>query len=132
MPVIDADTHVDENEDTWEYMREEELAFKPTTAYPAKPDPSRPPSRYWTIDGRRQVRFIRDDKRTRTTVETRELLDVQARLRAMDERGIDVQVIYPTLFIMEPSERPEVTCALRRSYNRWLADRCAQSAGRLR
>jgi len=132
MLVIDADTHVDETEDTWEYMREEEIEFKPTTAYPAKLDPSRRPSRYWLIDGQRQIRFIRDDNRTRTTVETRELLDVQARLRAMDERGTQVQVIYPTLFIMESTKRPEVSLALRRSYNRWLADRCAQSGGRLR
>ena len=32
------------------------------------------------VDGRRQPRFIRDDKRTQTTVETRELLDVEARV----------------------------------------------------
>ena len=132
MLVIDADTHVDETESTWEYMREEEFQFKPTTGYPAKSDPSRPSSRYWLIDGQRQIRFIRSDEKTRTTVETRELLDVPARLRAMDERGIHLQVIYPTLFIMEATTRPEVSVALRRSYNRWLADRCAQSKGRLR
>ena len=132
MLVIDADTHVDETESTWEYMREDEFQFKPTTGYPAKSDPSRPSSRYWLIDGQRQIRFIRDDEKTRTTVETRELLDVSARLRAMDERGIHLQVIYPTLFIMEATTRPEVSVALRRSYNRWLADRCAQSKGRLR
>ena len=32
----------------------------------------------------------------------------------------------------QATERPEVSTALRRSYNRWLADRCAQSHGRLR
>jgi predicted TIM-barrel fold metal-dependent hydrolase len=132
MLVIDADTHVDETEDTWEFMQGNDLQFKPTPAYPAKIDPSRPPSRYWMIDGQRQIRFIRSDEKTRTTVQTRELLDVAARLRAMDERGIQVQVIYPTLFIMEATTRPEVSLALRRSYNRWLADRCAESKGRLR
>ena len=132
MLVIDADTHIDETENTWEYMREEELQFKPTTGYPARSDPARPSSRYWLIDGQRQIRFIRDDEKTRTTVETRELLDVPARLRAMDEMGIHLQVIYPTLFITEATTRPEVSVALRRSYNRWLADRCAQSKGRLR
>jgi uncharacterized protein len=132
MLVIDADTHIDETENTWEYLREEELQFKPTTGYPAKSDPGRPTSRYWLIDGQRQIRFIRDDEKTRTTVETRELLDVPARLRAMDEMGIYLQVIYPTLFITEATTRPEVSVALRRSYNRWLADRCAQSKGRLR
>ncbi len=132
MQIIDADTHIDETDNTWEYMREEDLEFKPTTALPAKLDPSRPPIRYWMIDGQRHLRFTRDDKRTRTTVETRELLDVQARLRAMDEMGTHVQVIYPTLFIVEVTQRPEVSLALRRSYNRWLANRCAESGGRLR
>ncbi|HVO94469.1 MAG TPA: amidohydrolase family protein, partial [Terriglobales bacterium] len=37
-----------------------------------------------------------------------------------------------TLFLMEATERPEVSTALRRSYNRWLANRCAESRGRLR
>ncbi|MCZ6490080.1 MAG: amidohydrolase family protein, partial [Acidobacteria bacterium] len=132
MQIIDADTHIDETDDTWEYMRAEEHEFKPTTAYPAKLDPSRPPIRYWMIDGQRHLRFTRDDKRTCTTVETRELLDVRARLRAMDEMGTQVQVIYPTLFIAEVTQRSEVSLALRRSYNRWLANRCAESGGRLR
>jgi len=132
MIVIDADTHVDETEDTWEYLRETELQFKPTTAFPKNLDPKLPPMRYWIIDDKRQIRFIRNDQETGTTVETRELLDVAARIRDMDRLETAVQVIYPTLFLMEATERPEVSTALRRSYNRWLADRCAQSGGQLR
>jgi hypothetical protein len=132
MGIIDADTHIDETEDTWEYMRGDDLQFKPTTAYPANPDPAKVPTRYWIIDGRRQLRFIRGDEETGTVVESRELLDVRVRLKHMDEIGTDIQVMYPTLFLMEATERPEVSAALRRSYNRWLADRCAQSNGRLR
>ena len=41
MQVIDCDAHIDETEDTWEFLREEELAFKPTTGYPANPDPNK-------------------------------------------------------------------------------------------
>lgn len=130
--VIDADTHVDETEDTWRYLRETELQFKPATVFPKNLDPKLPPARYWLIDGKRQIRFIRNDQETGTTVETRELLDVAARIRDMDRLGTAIQVIYPTLFLMEATERPEVSTALRRSYNRWLADRCAESGGRLR
>jgi predicted TIM-barrel fold metal-dependent hydrolase len=130
--IIDADTHIDETEQTWEYMTDADLPFKPTTTYPSNPDPALPPARYWLIDDKRQVRFIRSDKDSGTTVETRELLDVEARLRHMDELGTDIQVIYPTLFLMAATERPEVDTALRRSYNRWLAERCGQSGGRLR
>src|SRR6266568_3558698 len=132
MPVIDADTHVDETEDTWEHILPGDEPFKPVTAYPSRPDPNRRPTRYWVIDGKRQMRFIRDDARTQTTTEMRELLDVSARLRAMDERGVDMQVIYPTMFLVEGTDKAEVDLATRRSYNRWLADRCDQSGGRLR
>ncbi len=132
MPIIDADTHVDETEATWDYLGKNEQAFKPVTQHPSRLDPGKTPSRYWLIDGHRQMRFVRDDRTTRTTVETRELLDVPARLRDMDAMGTEVQVIYPTLFLMEATGRPEVSSALRRSYNRWLADRCAESHGRLR
>jgi predicted TIM-barrel fold metal-dependent hydrolase len=132
MRIIDADTHVDETEDTWEYMQAADQQFKPTTAYPKNADPNLPPTRYWMIDGRRQLRFIRDDKESGTVVESRELLDVKVRLRHMDELGTDTQIIFPTLLLMEATERPEVSTALRRSYNRWLAARCVQSNGRLR
>ena len=84
MRIIDADTHVDETEDTWEYLQPDEQAYKPTTGYPPNPDPSRPPARYWLVDGRRHLRFIRDDAVTRTTVEKRELMDVPGRLADME------------------------------------------------
>jgi predicted TIM-barrel fold metal-dependent hydrolase len=84
------------------------------------------------IDGRRQLRFIRSDEETGTVVESRELLDVQTRLKHMDALGTEIQVIYPTMFLMEATEKTEVSVALRRSYNRWLADRCGKSGGRLR
>jgi predicted TIM-barrel fold metal-dependent hydrolase len=130
--IIDADTHIDETDATWEYIQENDLPYKPSTAYPSNPDPKLPPARYWVIDGKRQVRFIRSDKDSGTTVATRELLDVKARLKHMDELGTDVQVIYPTLFLMEATEKPEINTAMRRSYNRWLGERCGESGGRLR
>jgi hypothetical protein len=98
-------------------------------AYPTNPNRTCC-RRYWVIDGKRQLRFIRGDEETGTVVESRELLDVRVRLKHMDEIGTDIQVMYPTLFLMEATERPEVSTALRRSYNRWLADRCGRSGGR--
>jgi predicted TIM-barrel fold metal-dependent hydrolase len=130
--IIDADTHIDETEATWEHMEGSDLQFKPTTTYPPNPDPKLPPARYWMIDGRRQIRFVRSDLDSGTIVETRELLDVEKRLKHMDELGTDTQVIYPTLFLMEATEKPEINKAMRRSYNRWLGERCGQAGGRLR
>ncbi len=131
MPVIDADTHLDETEATWDHLRADEEQFRPVTAFPENRE-TNPFMRYWVIDGRRQIRFIRHDQQTKTTVETRELLDIDARLRDMDRLGVETQVIYPTLFLVEFTDRPEIELALRRSYNRWLAGRCKRSGGRLR
>ena len=135
MAVIDADTHVDENEETWQYMDEADRQFMPVTvvhqtSIPGQQAPGY--NRYWLIDGQLRVRRVRDDVRTGTVQATRELLDVPARLRHMDELGIDTQVLYPTLFLSQVSGKPEVEAALCKSYNRWIADKTAESHGRLR
>jgi predicted TIM-barrel fold metal-dependent hydrolase len=130
MLAIDADTHVDETEATWEYLAGDEAALKPAYATAPNFDASRTAGagHYWLIDGKRQRRRVRSDEVTQTTRATRELLDVEARLRHMDQLGVHAQVIYPTLFLTEFTEKPETELALRRSYNRWLADRIQQSS----
>ena len=50
----------------------------------------------------------------------------------MDQLGVDVQVMYPTLFLTQVSGRPEVEMALCKAYNRWMGSKWAQSGGRLR
>ena len=50
----------------------------------------------------------------------------------MDQLGVDVQVIYPTIFLRPLTNKPAVDRALCRSYNRWLADIWAEGKGRLR
>ena len=135
MPIIDADTHVDETEETWKYIDETYRSYTPVTVTHQTSVPGqRPPGddRYWLIDGCLRLRRIRDDVRTGTVVETRELLDVPARLHHMDELGVDVHVMYPTLFITAISERPDVELALCRAYNRWIAAKCQGTGGRLR
>ena len=132
MAVIDSDTHVDETEDTWKWLPESDTDLMPRSESPRNLDPSRPPTRYWVIDGHRQPRLHREDKRTRTTVQTRELLDPMARVRHMDELGTEVQVIYPTMFLVGVTEDPRVEFAVKHAYNHWLADRTEQTGGRLR
>ncbi len=136
MPVVDADAHVDETDETWEYMDDDFVKYKPiTVTQEFGESPAILPwgyNRYWFVDGKFRVRRYRDDVRTASTVETRELLDVRARLAHMDELGIDVQVLYPTSFLMALSEKPEVEGALRKSYNRWMARKWKESDNRLR
>ena len=136
--VVDADAHVDETDDTWEYMTEDEAKWcKPITIDPPAAGLGSVrgdirPHRFWFVDGRAGMRRWREDARVGTTVAQRELLDLPSRIRHMDELGIDVQVLYPTYLLGVPSPRPEVELAIYRSYNRWLAEKSAQSNGRLR
>jgi predicted TIM-barrel fold metal-dependent hydrolase len=134
--AVDADAHVDETEDTWQFLDEADRGFKPisfelTEGEPVGPNDGRR-HRLWLIDGHARLRRFRSDEATGTTRETRELLDVDARLRHMDQLGIDVQVLFPTTFLHTPTDRPEVELALCKAYNRWLASRTAKSGRRLR
>src|SRR5947208_780813 len=127
---IDADAHVDETEATWEYVEEIDNRLKPVTI-DSKDQPRG--DQQWLIDDEVLRRPVRDYRRTGATAATSQLLDVDARLRHLDELRIDVQVLYPTVFIRSKfAGRPYIELALTRSYNRWIADRTAQSGGRLR
>ncbi|HEY7065275.1 MAG TPA: amidohydrolase family protein [Chloroflexota bacterium] len=140
MATIDADAHVVESERTWEYLDPADRAYQPHIVQPAGSSTA-----YWLIDGKIRgfVRSVitakefaelaaRSGRRMETPAETREAENVPARLRHMDELGIDVQVLYPTVFIESIADRAEVEIALCKSYNRWLADIWSQSNNRLR
>ena len=85
---------------------------------------------YWFVDGRLQPK--NHNVGLDTTPEAREMRDVEARLRHMDELEVDVQVLYPTLFLRPVTMKPAVELALCRTYNRWLAGLCEGTKGRLR
>src|SRR4030095_5579565 len=116
---IDVDAHIDESEATWESLDDGARSFKPVTLDPGTataPGGARPHS-LWLIDGTIRLRRGRDDKRTGTVKAPRELLDGEARIRHMDELRVDVQVLYPTLFLHAFTSRPEIDVALCKSYN---------------
>ena len=136
MPVIDADAHVVETERTWDFMDPSEACFRPTLAAPADaPDDLR-----WLVDDklRRRALLSRSSeslprgRNTATPAEAREMADLDARLRHMDELGIDVQVLHNTLFIEQVADRPEVELAVCKGWNRWLADIWKRGEGRFR
>jgi predicted TIM-barrel fold metal-dependent hydrolase len=138
--IIDADAHVVEIEHTWDFLGETEQQYRPVRVTQVPPAAQRD---YWLIDGKLHPgRFPgADPAMTRsaglgdkvvTPEDSRFLIDVQARIRHMDELGTDIQVLYPTIFINPFTERPAVELALTRSYNRWLAEIWQQGGGRLR
>jgi predicted TIM-barrel fold metal-dependent hydrolase len=59
--------------------------------------------------------------------------DPKARLAWLDDHGLDAAVLYPTLGIIWEAavDDAELATALARAYNRWLADFCRDTGGRL-
>lgn len=127
MMTIDADAHVIECERTWDYMEGADRQHRPVLVREAAGDGS--VRQYWVIEGRAHAQA---NVGLNTPRESREMADVQARLRHMDELEIDIQVLYPSLFLRPLTRRPEVELALCRAYNRWLADIWSQAKDRLR
>jgi predicted TIM-barrel fold metal-dependent hydrolase len=141
MRLIDCDAHVVETDHTWAYLDKSELRFRPQLVRP----PGEASSEFWLIDGKirglaRAVitaakfeQLSREaGRRMDTPQETREMENVEARVHHMDELGVDVQVLYPTVFIQQVTDRAEVEVALCRSYNQWVADLCKNQLERLR
>jgi predicted TIM-barrel fold metal-dependent hydrolase len=60
-----------------------------------------------------------------------ELTDIEGRLAAMAEAGVDKQVVFPTLWQGPVAEDPELEVALAQSWNSFMAAQCAKSDGRL-
>ncbi len=135
MRAIDADAHVIETVQTWSYLEGDERRFTPqlmTQSFGAalRSNEGAAVPDFWVIEGRAHGK----DRNVGTDApkESREMLSVAARLKHMDELGIDVQVLYPTLFlrpIVQDAEREHALC---KSYNRWMGDLWRQGNGRLR
>ena len=135
MGSIDADAHVIECETTFEYMDPEFEHLKPMVVVRksnvAEMDlEGRAQTEYWVIDGKLQPK--EGNIGSNTSKESREMIDVQARLDHMDELEIDVQVLYPPVFLRAWTQNPEIEYALCRSYNRRLADIWSNASDRLR
>jgi predicted TIM-barrel fold metal-dependent hydrolase len=134
MSVIDADAHVIESPQTWSYMREDEQEFRPQIFVrdPKDGAPYRKGQRhqYWLIEGKVQSKGSNVGGDVPTEAAT--LADVKRRLDHMDQVGIDVQVLFPSLFLRPLTTNHDVEFALVRSYNRWLADTWSKSNNRLR
>ena len=128
MATIDADAHVIETERTWDYLAGDEQSFRPRVVHTERPLGVE--SAWWLIDGRLQPKMT--NLGLDTPEAAREMADVQARLRHMDELGVDVQVLYPTIFLRPLTRRAAVQRALCRSYNAWLAELTAEAPTRLR
>lgn len=140
MPTIDADAHVVESEHTWDFMDPADQKYRPVIVRPQ----GEGGAEYWFVESkiRGLVRIVltaqqldeaakRTGRVMATPRETREMENVPARLKHMDELGIDVQVLYPTMFIEQVTDKVHWEIAICKGYNRWLANIYQQGQGRL-
>ncbi len=146
MSVIDADAHVAESPVTFDdkYLDPAYRARRPQVVdYGGRP--------HWLVDYQVFPRFSGPgphssgsptragdvfsvyNKVKSEPVESQELTDAPARLRDMDREGIDLQVLYPTMFLAHHlSPDPAYMAALCACYNRWLGDATSGYPGRLK
>ncbi|MGE5539046.1 MAG: amidohydrolase family protein [Gemmatimonas sp.] len=133
MKTIDADGHVIETPRTWTYLREHERGFCPQIYVRDRSDGAgdavRQQEDYWVVGGKL---VTKNNVGKDVPAEARDMEDIRRRLAHMDEIGIDVQVLFPTIFLRPVTDQPDVEFALARAYNRWLADIWKQSDNRLR
>jgi predicted TIM-barrel fold metal-dependent hydrolase len=136
--VIDADGHVEENVVTFsdKYFDPAFRAQRPQVVATGDDGLA-----YWMIDeqlfprrvGRGcnnlgtpvsfQGKPVRHAQRKPDTVASMELTNLSERLQIMDEEGISIQVLYPTLFLAYPlSCNAAFVTAMCDAYNRWLGD----------
>jgi predicted TIM-barrel fold metal-dependent hydrolase len=136
MGYIDADAHVIECEETWDYLDPSERQYRPVAVEVPSTVGGKEPIRLYLIGETFCRRFPTDCRSpvggTGYSSEISHLENPAARLRDMDAVGIDAQVVISTNFIAAQVANPLVEAAIARSWNRWIADRTADGQGRLR
>lgn len=134
MRTIDADAHVIETLHTWQFMDEADRKLAPAVLNRSSGESlttsGSPQVQHWLIDGRSTPKDIVVDAGTPEAA--REMRDVDARLKHMDELEVDVQVLYPTMFLRPVTKKGRVHTAIAKGYNRWLGEIWKKGKGRLR
>ena len=142
--VIDADSHVEEVRETWDYLEEQYQRRKPLAVVTENRPELADHNAFWLIDGVAHPQYLGRGTTVFATpldmvyaarkpfsLGSQGMTDPAARLRDMDKEGVDIQVIYPTVFLEPLTDDPGFEAALMRSYNTWMAKACAHNPKRL-
>ena len=145
MPVIDIDSHVEEPQEAWEHLDSRYSDRKPFPVVARDLPILGGINAFWYIDGTvypkpvgrgnlvygtpTEMRFATQKE---FTIGSQTMTDIDARLKDMDAVGIDLQVVFSTVFLQPVTEDILFEAALMRSYNTWMASACAQRPDRLK
>ncbi len=145
--AIDADGHILETPDAWEkYIdpKYQEQAMRITVGpdglevleIAGRPAKYMKPGQLAAFGGmgRKPEEVEPHPDRTYVNMAPFGSMDPQQRLQRMDSEGLDKAIVYPSLGLIwetEDLEDLELQAAYARAYNRWVADFCRDSSGRL-
>ena len=137
--IIDADTHIAEPREMWNFLDPEWYPRRPVVVEVPGDTVYKNANHMWLIDGSIYPRtagkggmllvtpMSQKQAQDPPDAKARELIDLEMRLRDMDRIGADAQVVYPTLFLTFLTHDVQFEVALCKAYNRFLAsvhDKC--------
>jgi uncharacterized protein len=142
MQVIDSDGHLHEPFDLFErYMEKEFFSMRPRIV--DLRDEQRDTGR-WLVEGRLVPRLpftkgvggggfrYQTPRHRQMKAKDNSLDDIKGRLEDMDQMEIDFQIVYPTALVwVFDLENKELSAAVCRAYNNYIAEQCAKASNRL-
>jgi predicted TIM-barrel fold metal-dependent hydrolase len=149
---VDADSHIYEGPQTWKYFPEEFHARRPIPVELPPDTAFGPFNAFWLIDGNVFPKMVGRGQTVfplpstvlcenlhslfgewdRIPIGSQDLTDVPARLKEMDKLHADVQIVFPTVFLTPVTDEIRLEQALFHAYNRFMAEACSSSEGRLK
>src|SRR3954453_7216227 len=143
--VVDVDSHVEEPPEAWAALEPAYAARRPSIVDASGAPLTTRQDAFWLVDGRLHPNPQGGGRMFFGTPPTssfgrakaspygsQTLLDPAARLREMDAQGLDVQVIFSTVFLSPLTDDPDFQAALMRSWNTWMAGVCRYAPERLK
>jgi predicted TIM-barrel fold metal-dependent hydrolase len=143
--IIDADSHVEEVDETWDYLDEPYQQRRPQAITLQNRPVFANRNACWYIDGAVYPKVVGRGittygtpitsayaQRKSFSLGSQGMTEPEARVLDLDRQGIDMQVIYHTIFLEPLTDDPEFEAALMRSYNTWMAKACAHNPKRLK
>jgi predicted TIM-barrel fold metal-dependent hydrolase len=143
--IIDADTHIIEHPGVWEGFDPTMYARRPVLASIDEEDARGRRNAVWMIDGaaipkrtgKGSVALAvggseAENARTDIANGVRYLTDPALRVRNMDERSVQTEVVYPTLLLAYLTDDVALEVAICQAYNRYVAEAWRVAGDRLR
>jgi predicted TIM-barrel fold metal-dependent hydrolase len=141
MGFIDCDSHILENDSTWDHLPPDDEKFRPLKVQRAGERDHTgvgvPLKNIWLFND--EWTHIFDAAGVNKPGQghlydpgVTSLSSAGSRVEDLDVLGIDVQLIFGTVFLTTEVEHPLAESALKRCWNRWAAERASSGVGRLR